>query len=54
MSFTSFAIVEGLGERVPRGDGTEGALVENALEGLIAAVGELSLILGDEVDQAAW
>jgi hypothetical protein len=38
MSFTSFAIVEGLGERVLRGDGIEGALVENALEGLIASV----------------
>src|SRR6187402_3426233 len=38
LSFAPLAIIEGLGERVPGGDGAEGALEENALECLVAAV----------------
>ena len=38
-SLASLAIVEGLGQRVFGGDGAEGALEEDALEGLVAAEG---------------
>ncbi len=39
LSLAPLAVVEGLGERVPGGDGAEGALEEDALERLVAAVG---------------
>ena len=38
LSFVPLAVVEGLGEWVPGGDGAEGALEEDALEGLVSAV----------------
>src|SRR6185312_5155875 len=38
LSLPPLAVVEGFGERVFRRDGTEGALEEDALEGLVAAV----------------
>src|SRR5436305_11741653 len=39
LSLAPLAVVEGLRGRVLGGDGAEGALVEDALEGLVAAVG---------------
>ena len=39
VAFASLAIVEGFGGRVSGGDGAEGGLVEDTLEGFVAAIG---------------